>query len=149
MLKQLGGGKHAGEVVEDLMRRMVEFFWRDYIDVSTTRSQAVNLFLDEYWEDLWDRAKTQVQVEHIKAAIAAGTLKTKPKVERRSLLNDPEYQAARREARWQAYLKTNPFDEPAEPRRSPEETAKLLATSIERLRADKARRQAERDSESD
>lgn len=142
------------DVVEDLVRRMSELFWRDYIDAGTTRSQVLNLFLDDYWEDLWDRVESDARLKRTLARMEAGILKPVPNPVTGSLLNDPGRQAVLAEIRTDAFLRRHPElledDDPAlSLRRSPEETKKLLATTMEWLLSEKAKRDAKADSEPD
>lgn len=81
------------DLAEDIFGRMIRLFWRDYVTHGIGRSMAVNLFLDDYWDDLFDQAKTQYTTDRIQEQIARGTLKVHPKRNYHSLLNDADYQA--------------------------------------------------------
>jgi hypothetical protein len=145
--------RHGGDVVEDFIRRMVEMFWRDYVDSGNTRSQAVNLFLDDYWDDLVDRIKTQLSVEKIKSKIEDGTVKVTPKAEPGSLLNDAGYQAARTNLKAQAYLEQHPIEDwdsaPVVRPVTLEDSRKLLSELSQRLHRRPAKRDPEPASQAD
>lgn len=95
---------HGEDLAEDMLGRMIRLFFRHYIDGRTSRSLAIDLFLDQYWDDLFDQAKTEYTTERIQQKTADGTLKVHPKQHYRSLLNDPDYQAAQQDIRVDAKL---------------------------------------------
>lgn len=101
----------GGALVEDLIRRMVELFWQDYVDSGNTRSQVLNLFLDDYWETLLAHAKTQYTTELIQHDLVAGTLKVRSGQALRSLLQDEAYQAALQDLRTRAKLQAQSGDD--------------------------------------
>jgi hypothetical protein len=84
----------GAEMAEDILSRMIRLYWRFYVDSGMSRTAIVNQYLDDYWDDLFDQAKTEYTTDLIQADIAAGTLKVIPHREVRSLQNDAEYQAA-------------------------------------------------------
>jgi hypothetical protein len=82
-------------------------FFRYYADRGVSKTRTIDLFLDQYWDDLFDQAKTQYATDRIQQEAAAGTLKVHPKQNYRSLLNDEEYQDAVRDIRVRAKLEAD------------------------------------------
>ena len=82
------------DLAEDILGRMVKIYWQHYVDDGMSRTAIVNQYLDDYWEDLWDQAKTEYATDEIQRLDAAGQLKVMPKTHWHSLANDTDYQAA-------------------------------------------------------
>jgi hypothetical protein len=123
------------DLAEDIFGRMIRLFWKHYIDHGTGKSKAVDLFLDQYWNDLFDQAKTQYTTDLIQHDIADGTLKVHPKQHQRSLLNDDEYQAAQQEIRIAARLKEDLARPVSDlPARTRAETDEMLPELVQHLR---------------
>lgn len=97
--------EYGADWAEDILTRMIRIYWRDYVDSSTSRTMVVNQYLDDYWADLFDQAKTQYATDEFQRLEAAGMLKTKPHQGFQSLLNDPEYQAAMRDIKVEGQLR--------------------------------------------
>ena len=95
---------------EDILSRMIRIYWRDYVDSGMSRTQIVNQYLDDYWVDLFDRAKTQYATDEFQRLEAAGQLKTTSHKGFQSLMNDEEYQAALREIDVEAKLRQQLID---------------------------------------
>lgn len=102
--------EYGGDWTEDILSRMIRIYWRDYVDDATSRTMIVNQYLDDYWADLFDRAKIQYATDEFQRLAAAGQLKTKPHKGYRSLLNDDEYQTALREIDVEAKLRQQLVD---------------------------------------
>ncbi len=116
--------EHGQDLAEDILGRMIRIYWRDYVDTGMSRNVVVNHFLDDYWADLFDRAKTQYATDEFQRLEAAGQLKTTPHRGFRSLMNDTEYQEALRDIDVDAKLKHQLIDRlnPEEPTGNPEPT---------------------------
>lgn len=117
--------EYGGDWAEDILGRMIRIYWRDYIDSGMRRTAVVNQFLDDYWDDLFDRAKTQYATDEFQRLEAAGQLKTSPHMGFRSLLNDGEYQEALRDIQVDAKLREQLIDRlnPEDPTGNPEATS--------------------------
>lgn len=81
------------DLLEDLLSRMIRIYWKHYVTDRMSRTQILNEYLDDYWADLWDQAKTEYATDEIQRLEAAGQLKTIPRNLAGSLQNDAEYQA--------------------------------------------------------
>jgi hypothetical protein len=99
------------EMSDDVLGRMIEIFWKHYVTSSMTRTQILNEFLDDYWADLFDQAKTAYATDYFQRLDAEGKLHTTPHLIQRehpenySLGNDEEYQAALQKIRVAAKLR--------------------------------------------
>lgn len=93
------------DLAEDIFGRMIRLFWKHYVDSGTSKTRVLDLFLEEYWLDLFDQAKTQYTTDLIQRDRAAGTLKVHPQQDVRSLLKDADYQTAQEEIRVQEWTK--------------------------------------------
>lgn len=99
------------EVSDDVLSRMIGIFWKHYVTDSMTRSQVLNEFLDDYWADLFDQAKTAYATDYFQRLDAEGKLHTTPHLIQRehpenySLGNDEEYQDALQRIRVAAKLR--------------------------------------------
>lgn len=90
---------YGEDLAEDMLGRMIQLFFRHYVDRGTSRNRTIDLFLDRYWDDLFDQAKTQYTTERIEQMATIGTLPIHERQAYRSLRNDLEYQAAQQEIR--------------------------------------------------
>lgn len=107
--KFIAANGHA--ISDDVLGRMIEIFWRHYVTDSMTRTQVLNEFLDDYWTDLFDQAKTAYATDYFQRLDAEGKLHTTPHLIQRehpenySLGNDEEYQSALQSIRVAAKLR--------------------------------------------
>jgi hypothetical protein len=91
--------EYGADWAEDILARMIRIYWEHYVDDGMSRTAIVNQFLDDYWPDLFDQAKTQYATDEIQRLDAAGKLKTVPKTHWHSLAGDSDYQAALQDLR--------------------------------------------------
>jgi hypothetical protein len=118
--------EYGQDLAEDILARMIRIYWRDYVDSGMSRTAIVNQFLDDYWSDLFDRAKTQYATDEFARLEAAGKLKTTPHRGFQSLMNDAEYQEALRDIAVDTKLQQQLMDRlnPEDPTGNPEATSK-------------------------
>jgi hypothetical protein len=102
--------QHGNDLTEDLLGRMIRIYWQHYVDEHMTRNAIVNQFIDDYWTDLWDQAKTQYATDEIQRLDAAGQLKTVPGNQYGSLANDTDYRNALQELRVEERLRSQLLD---------------------------------------
>lgn len=99
------------EMSDDVLGRMIEIFWKHYVTDKMTRTKILNEFLDDYWSDLFDQAKTAYATDYFQRLDAEGKLHTTPHLIQRehpenySLGNDEEFQAALQRIRVAAKLR--------------------------------------------
>ena len=80
------------DLAEDILGRMIKIYWEHYVDDGMSRTAIVNQYLDDYWSDLFDQAKTDYATDEIQRLEAAGELKTIPAKHWHTLANDVDYQ---------------------------------------------------------
>jgi len=97
--------KDHPDLAEDILGRMVKIYFEHYVTDGMSRRAVVDQYLDDYWEDLFDQAKTQYATDEIQRLDAAGQLKTVPRTRRQSLMNDVGYQAALQDLRTDELLR--------------------------------------------